>query len=275
MSTKSAAAGLGWYLQQIKSTPLLTAEQERQLARRIREHCDPIAREQMIQSNLRLVVKIAKEYSHPGMMLSDLVAEGNLGLMRAVQDFDPDAGVRFSTYAAWWIRQAITGAMINVAQQIRIPAYLVKLVTKWRRAARQLEADLGRPPTTEEMSKELKISPKKAAIIHKGLQAANAPTQFPASEEHPIDEILNDKGENLPEQDMMDASTVAIVHSLLDQLDERSQKILHLRFCLDGGDQEPPTYKQIGATINLTRERVRQLEKQALTKLKSLVEDLI
>ena len=126
------------------STPLLTAEQEKQLARRIREHADPIAREQMIQANLRLVVNIAKQYSNRGMTLSDLVAEGNLGLMRAVEEFDPDAGVRFSTYAAWWIKQAIKRAMINAGQPIHIPAYMVEQITKWRQAARELEAKLGR-----------------------------------------------------------------------------------------------------------------------------------
>ena len=113
MTTNTSKAGLGWYLEQIKSTPLLTSEQEKQLSRRIREHSDPVAREQMIQANLRLVVNIAKEYSNPGMTLGDLVAEGNVGLMRAVEEFDPDAGVRFSTYAAWWIKQCIKKAMIN------------------------------------------------------------------------------------------------------------------------------------------------------------------
>ena len=145
MASKGSHTTLGWYLDQIKSTPLLTAEQERQLSRRIREHSDPHAREQMIQANLRLVVKIAKQYTTAGMTLSDLVAEGNLGLMRAVEEFDPDAGVRFSTYAAWWVKQAIKRAMIQAGQPIRIPAYLVKMVSKWRKTSAAMEAQLGRP----------------------------------------------------------------------------------------------------------------------------------
>ena len=135
MTAATTMYDLGWYLEHIKSTPLLTAEQERQLSRRVREHSDPVAREMMIQANLLLVVKIAKEYSAQGMTLGDLVAEGNLGLMRAVEEFDPDAGVRFSTYAAWWIKQAIKRALINTAQPIHIPAYLAKLINHWRKAA--------------------------------------------------------------------------------------------------------------------------------------------
>ncbi len=135
MSTSTFKAGLGWYLDKIKGTELLSAEQERELARRIQEDFDPMAREEMIQANLRLVVKIAKDYSNPSMTLGDLVAEGNIGLMRAVEEFDPDAGVRFSTYAAWWIKQSIKRAMINSGQAIRIPAYLAKPITKCRRSA--------------------------------------------------------------------------------------------------------------------------------------------
>ena len=120
----AAKAGLGWYLERITETDLLSGDEEKQLARRIREHQDPVAREQMIQANLRLVVNIAKRYSNRGMGLSDLVAEGNLGLLRAVEEFDPDANVRFSTYAAWWIKQAIQRALINAGQPVHIPAYM-------------------------------------------------------------------------------------------------------------------------------------------------------
>ncbi len=267
--------GLGWYLDHIKSSPLLTADQEKQLSRRVREHSDPVARETMIQSNLRLVVKIAKEYSSPGMTLSDLVAEGNLGLMRGVEEFNPDAGVRFSTYAAWWIRQAINSALVNSGQQIRIPAYLVKFISRWRKTNASLKASLGRPPTTEEMAAELGVSKKKAGIISQGLKAVNAPSQMPSDETTAINEILTDRGENLPEQAMMDESNTEMISTLIESLDERSQTILKMRFGLDGADSGVPTYKQIGAKINLTRERVRQLEKKALGELKELVEGLV
>lgn len=266
---------LGWYLEQIKSSVLLTAEQERQLSRRVREHGDAIAREQMVHANLRLVVKIAKQYSSPTMTLGDLVAEGNLGLMRAVEEFNPDAGVRFSTYAAWWIRQAINGALVNTAQPIRIPAYLVKFVSRWRRATAMLEAELGHPLTTEEMAKHLKVSKKKAEIIRQGIQAVNAPTQVATDEAHAIGEMLADGGGNEPDHAMMDASTVQTVCGLLNKLDERSRTILIKRFGLDGSDGPQPTYKEIGKEIGLTRERVRQLEKQALATLHGLAEDLL
>jgi len=275
MATSAARMGLGWYLDQIKSTPLLTAEQEKQLARRIREHSDPIARERMVRANLRLVVRIAKEYSSAGMTLGDLVAEGNLGLMRAVEEFDPDAGVRFSTYAAWWIKQAIKRAMINSAQAIRVPAYLVKLITKWRRAARELEARLGRAPTTEEMARKLKIGRKRARIIHEGLLAAAAPSQMGAEEAQAMSEMVADTDGLLPEQGLLDASNAPIVQALLEKLEPRERRILELRFGLDGHEGPPRTYKQIGKVIGLTRERIRQLEKKALARLKQEVDKLL
>jgi RNA polymerase sigma factor (sigma-70 family) len=275
MATASSKTGLGWYLDRIKATPLLTADQEKQLARRVREHSDPIARERMIHSNLRLVVKIAKEYSNPGMTLADLVAEGNLGLMRAVEEFDPDAGVRFSTYAAWWIKQAIKRAMINAGQPIHIPAYLVKLITKWRRAARQLEAELGRPPTVQEMAAALKISRKKADIIQQGLAAVSAPSQMGADETQALSEILASDEELAPDRALLDASVGPMVAKLLKHLEPRERKILELRFGMDGHDGPQRTFKEIGEIIGLTRERVRQLEKKALAELHEALEEMI
>ncbi len=264
---------LGWYLRQIRSAPLLTAEQERQLSRRIREHCDPVAREQMIRSNLRLVVKIAKEYSNPGMTLSDLVAEGNLGLMRAVEEFNPDSGVRFSTYAAWWIKQTIKRALINAGQPIHIPAYLSKLITKWRRASDRIEARLGRTPTVREMASALKISLKKAEMVRQGLVAVNAPSQIGGDETQAVAEMLADDSD-LPQQGLLDSSNAPIVKKLLEQLPPRESKILHLRFGLDG-KEGGRTYNEIGKIIGLTRERVRQLEKKALADLKQLNQDYL
>jgi RNA polymerase primary sigma factor len=275
MATARSKAGLGWYLDRIKATPLLTANQEKQLARRVREHSDPIARERMIHSNLRLVVKIAKEYSNPGMTLADLVAEGNLGLMRAVEEFDPDAGVRFSTYAAWWIKQAIKRAMINAGQPIHIPAYLVKLITKWRRAARELEAELGRPPTVQEMAATLKISQKKAGIIQQGLAAVSAPSQMGAEETQALSEILASDEEFAPDRGLLDASVGPMIAKLLEHLEPRERKILELRFGMDGHEGPQRTFKEIGEIIGLTRERVRQLEKKALAELHEVLEEMI
>ena len=265
--------GLGWYLEQIKSTPLLTAEEEKELARRIRDHSDPLAREQMVPANLRLVVKIAKEYSNPGLTLGDLVAEGNLGLIRAAEEVDPDAGVRCSTYASWWIKQSIKRAMINAGQPIHIPAYLRKLVTKWRRTASKLEAELGRKPTIEEMARKMKIGRKKAEIIRQGLKAVNAPSQMSAEGTQVVSEIVADEEGSNPEKPLMDASNAPLVRSLLRELEPRERQILELRFGLDGYHGPQRTFKEIGRVVGLTRERVRQLEQKALAERKAMAED--
>ncbi len=270
----ASKAGLGWYLERITDTELLTAEQEKQLARRIQAHSDPLARQQMIQANLRLVVNIAKRYGNRGMSLADLVAEGNLGLMRAVEEFDPDAGVRFSTYAAWWIKQAIKRALINAGQPVHIPAYMAQQVTKWRRATRQLELEMGRVPGIDEIAKKLKISHKKAAMVHQGITAVNAPTQMAGSEAQTLAEMLADKHAN-PNMLFEDAGNAAMVRKFLEQLPERERDILVYRFALDGYEGPPRTLKAVGKLVGLTRERVRQLEKIALAKLQVLLEDEI
>jgi len=271
----TSRAGLGWYLEQIKATPLLTGEEEKQLARRIREHSDVIAREQMIHANLRLVVNVAKAYSNPGMTLSDLVAEGNLGLLRAVEEFDPDAGVRFSTYAVWWIKQSIKRAMINAGQPIHIPAYLVKLIGKWRRLSTQMTAKLGRPPTLDEMAVAMEITLKKARIVQEGLKAVNAPSQMGSDESQTISEVVADSTESQPDYELVHEGVSPMVHKLISRLPEREQRILELRFGLDGYEGPPRTFKEIGKIVGLTRERVRQLEKKALVDLKALGEDEI
>ncbi len=269
-----ANTGLGWYISLISETPLLNAEQEKQLSRRIREHGDVLARQQMINANLRLVVNIAKQYSNRGMTLSDLVAEGNLGLMRAVEEFDPDAGVRFSTYAAWWIKQSIKRAMINAGQPVHIPAYMVEEITRWREASRQLEAQFGRPATLEEMAKHLKMTRKKAGIIRKALSAVNSPTQMPSEEASDMGDMLADQNTPAPDSAAMLGADRDTIKRLLARLDEREQTILTLRYGLDGYDGPQRTFKEIGKMIGLTRERVRQVEKAALVKLQEMLEKI-
>lgn len=283
MATSTSSPDLGWYLEHIKSTPLLSARQERQLARRIRHHSDPIARERMIRANLRLVVRIAKDYSTPGMTLGDLVAEGNLGLLRAVEEFDPEAGVRFSTYAAWWVKQAIKKALINAGQPVHIPAYLAKLISRWRRAARQLETQLGRPASANEIAKALRISRRKADIVQQGLVATSAPSQIGSDEPQAAAEMLADVTAQRPEQKLLDASADPMVEKILAKLDDRCREILVLRFGLDeqpgpaneGENGRLRTYKEIGQIIGLTRERVRQLEKQSLKELKGVIDQYL
>src|SRR5436190_24049948 len=165
MASTAVQSGLQLYLRQINESPLLTADEEKQLARRIIHHQDAAARERMVRSNLRLVVNIAKHYVNRGLSLPDLIEEGNIGLLKAVEGFDPENGCRFSTYASWWIKQAIKRALINSVQPIHIPAYMVEMMGKLRTANRELEEQLRRMPTVDELALHMKITPKKLKII--------------------------------------------------------------------------------------------------------------
>src|SRR3984885_12656362 len=177
MASTAVQSSLQLYLREVNGSPLLTAQQEKDLARKIIADNDPAAREHMVRSNLRLVVNIAKHYVNRGLSLPDLIEEGNIGLLKAVEGFDPDNGCRFSTYASWWIKQAIKRALINSVQPIHIPAYMVEMMSKLKHAMRQMEDQLGRMPTIDELSAHMKLSPKKLKIIRKAVKAWNSPTQ--------------------------------------------------------------------------------------------------
>jgi len=267
MATVAVQSGLQLYLKQINESPLLTAVQEKELARRIIQHNDPEAREIMVRSNLRLVVNLAKHYINRGLSLPDLIEEGNIGLLKAVEGFDPNEGTRFSTYASWWIKQAIKRALINSVQPIHIPAYMVEMMAKMKQATRELEDVYGRLPSIDELSIHMQMSPKKLKIIRKAIRAVNTPTQSGSADgELTINDLVADMNTPTPDEAVLEGDNIRHLLDLLDSIDEREATILRLRYGLDGED--PMTLKQIGERIGLTRERVRQIEHEALSKLR-------
>jgi len=253
------------YLREINETALLSADQEKQLAYRIEEG-DSGARDQMVRANLRLVVNIARSYTGKGLSLQDLIEEGNLGLLRAVEGFDPSMNTRFSTYASYWIKQSIKRALVNTAKTIRIPAYMVELLAKWRRASTKLQDELGRPPTQEEIARILGLPKKKLNIIKKAIRVYNSAPQTDTLEAGwSIDEMLMDGRAKAPDMEMVESDDLHHVLELLGKMDPREASVLRMRFGLD--DEEPKTLKEIGERLGLTRERVRQIESEALHKL--------
>lgn len=268
----SVQSPLETYLREINETALLTADEEKQLSRRIGEG-DKEARDRMVRANLRLVVNIARAYTGKGLPLQDLIEEGNLGLLRAVEGFDPEMNTRFSTYASYWIKQSIKRALVNSAKTIRIPAYMVELLSKWRRATAKLQDDFGRTPTAQEVAAELGLPKKKLRIVKKAIQLYNSSPQSDQSESGwSLGEMVADSRTKAPEDELMDHDNLEHVFKMLDKMDAREATILRMRFGLDSA--EPKTLKEIGETLGLTRERVRQIENEALSKLaKSLIGD--
>lgn len=257
------------YLREINETPLLNAQEEKDLATLIGKG-DKNARDRMIRANLRLVVNIARGYVGKGLALQDLIEEGNIGLLRAVEGFDPNVGTRFSTYASYWIKQSIKRALVNTAKPIRIPAYMVELLTKWRKASSELQETLGRIPTSEEIAKVLDIPKKKLAIVKKAINVYNLVPQTDQGENGwTLGEMLMDERTKTPDVEMVEADNLQIVMNRLGEMDKREATVLRMRFGLN--DAPPKTLKEIGESLGLTRERVRQIENEALGKLSAIL----
>ena len=248
------------YLKEIGKVPLLSAEEEIELAKRM-ENGDEAAKKRLAEANLRLVVSIAKRYVGRGMLFLDLIQEGNLGLIKAVEKFDYRKGYKFSTYATWWIRQAITRAIADQARTIRIPVHMVETINKLIRVSRQLLQELGREPTPEEIAKEMDMSVERVREILKI-------SQEPVSLETPIGEEEDSQDDNVPVP--ADAAAFTLLKEqlveVLSTLTDREQKVLRLRFGLDDGRAR--TLEEVGKEFNVTRERIRQIEAKALRKLR-------
>jgi RNA polymerase primary sigma factor len=253
------------YLKEINETSLLTAEDEKELSYRISDG-DMSARDRMVRANLRLVVNIARSYTGKGLPLQDLIEEGNLGLLRAVEGFDPGMNTRFSTYASYWIKQSIKRSIINSGKTIRIPAYMVEVLSKWRKATAKLTDELGRVPTAEEVATDLGIPKKKLRIVKKAIELYNTTTQSDEADgSWTMDDMVPDERTKAPDHELLDQDNMVHALRMLNEMDEREATILKMRFGLD--DHEPKTLKEIGLSLGLTRERVRQLENEALKRL--------
>ncbi len=275
MANSNVQSDLQLYLKQINEVSLLTAEEEKELGWKVINDNDHEAKERMIKANLRLVVSIGKNYVHRGLPLGDLIEEGNIGLIRAVEGFDPAQGARFSTYASWWIKQAIKRTLINAVQPIHIPAYMVELIARWKQIVRKQEDELGHTPTMQEIASAMMVTPKKLQIIRRAMKAYHSSSQAPAGEDgETLDfaDLFQDYRSEAPMEALEQNEEFQLILKLLDAIDERDARVLRLRFGLEG--QEPLTLKEIGREIGLTRERVRQIEVEALKKLQSqLTED--
>jgi RNA polymerase primary sigma factor len=255
------------YLREIGKIPLLTAEEEITLAKRVKRG-DKRAKDKMAEANMRLVVSIAKRYVGRGLDLLDLIQEGNTGLLRAVEKFDPTKGFKFSTYATWWIRQAITRAIADQARTIRIPVHMVETINKLLRKQRQMTQELGREPTHEELAKELEIEVEKVDHIMKIKQDISSLDQPVRDDEEDskLGDFIEDEDSDTPEESATAQLLKEHVNEMLDILTPREQKILRMRFGLDDGRTH--TLEEVGQEFGVTRERIRQIEAKALTKLR-------
>ena len=260
------------YLREIGQVKLLTPDEEIQLAARIKKG-DKKAREHMIKANLRLVVKIARDYEGIGLPLLDLISEGNIGLMKAVERFDPSKGGKLSTYGSWWIKQSIKRALANQSKTIRLPVHLVDKISKMRRTAMKLQEMLGHEPTDEELADEMGMT---ALRVRQMRQAAVRPASLDApigdDDSNNFSDVVEDENATSPYDNLEDKTVVNMLQDMVKHLDNREATILRYRFGLDGGTEK--TLEEVGVKFGVTRERVRQIQNLALKKLRKMIEKL-
>lgn len=260
------------YLQEIGQTKLLTQEEEVALAKRIKKG-DRKAREQMIKANLRLVVKIARDYEGYGVPLLDLISEGNIGLIKAVERYDPAKGAKLSTYSAWWIKQAIRRALSNQSKTIRLPVHVVDKLTQMRRAEAVFFDEFGREPSDEELAEELGLAPKR---VRQYRRASITPSSLDAplgdEDSNRVADIVADEKAETPYEQLEDENNTNMVREALESLNPREKTILQLRFGLDDNDEQ--TLEELGEKFNLTRERIRQIQELALRKLRKKMAEM-
>ncbi len=266
MEVYNTASALQTYLKEINSIPLLKPEQERELAKKIKKG-DLKAREQFTRANLRLVVSIAKTYANKGVSFLDLIEEGNIGLLKAVDGYDLSSGWRFSTYATWWIKQAIRRAITNNAKTIRLPAYMVEKVSKLKKASERLSNKLEREPSLKEVAKEMDITAHKVGLIEMAIKSTSRLSESITGSDliWMLSNKLTEKRDELPVEHMIDTYEKEKLRDLLKVINKRDASILRMRYGLDNG--EPMKLKDIGGEFNISKERVRQIEKSALRKL--------
>ena len=271
-STYDGDTAIKLYLREIGQVKLLTRQEEIQLAARIKKG-DKKARELMIKANLRLVVKIARDYDGIGLPLLDLISEGNIGLMKAVERFDPKKGGKLSTYGSWWIKQSIKRALANQSKTIRLPVHLVDKISKMRRIGMRLQEEFGREPTDEELADELDVT---AARIRQMRLAAIRPASLDApigdDESNYFSDVVEDENATSPYENLKDKTVTGMLQDMVKHLDAREATILRYRFGLDGGTEK--TLEEVGRKFGVTRERVRQIQNLALRKLRKMIEKL-
>ena len=264
-TTHNQDVALTTYLIEIQQTELLNADEEKALAVRIRAG-DSEAREHLVRANLRLVVSIARQYANRGLALADLIEEGNVGLLKAVERFDPAEDCRFSTYGSWWIKQSIRRALVNTAKTVRVPSYMVELVSKLKTASTRLEAELGRTPTFDEIAIALGIDDTGHELLRRAMRAARtgrATTSLDALQAEGV--TLADPRSTSPDDEIVSTQERQLLQEMLTAIDPREAEVLRLRFGIDV--EAPLTLREIGVRLGVSRERIRQIETRALRKL--------